>query len=118
MHMGLPVKVVNLEGEETFAPYLLRLAGWTEEQYFKEAPESRLVEFEDGEIIVHSPVNVRHQRIVGFLTFLLHGYVETHDLGEVLNGPGVVRPRPGLDYEPDIFVVLAAQHDQFSEQYF
>lgn len=116
--MRLPVKVVTSDGQEIGGPYLLRLVGWTEEQYFKEAPESQIVEFEDGDLIVPSPVNVRHQRIVGFLSFLLRGYVESHSLGEVLNGPGVVQLRPGLDYEPDIFVIATAQQDQVSEQYF
>jgi len=116
--MRLPVKVVTSDGEEFCGPYLLRLVGWTEEEYFQEAPESQIVEFEDGDLIVPSPVNVRHQRLVGFLSFLLRGYVESHSLGEVLNGPGVVRLRPGLDYEPDIFVVATAQQGQVSEQYF
>ena len=116
--MRLPVKVVTSDGEEIGGPYLLRLVGWTEEQYFQEAPESQIVEFEDGDLIVPSPVNVRHQQIVRFLTFLLQGHTESHSLGEVLNGPGVVRLRPGLDYEPDIFVVTTTQQAQFSEQYF
>ncbi len=116
--MSLPVKVVTLNGEESFGPYLLRVAGWTEDQYFKEAPESRFVEFEDGEIIVHSPVNIRHQQIVRFLTFLVGGYVEARDLGDVLNGPAVARLRPGLDYEPDIFVIAAEHLNQLEEQHF
>lgn len=44
--------------------------------------------------------------------------MEARNLGEVLNGPAVARLRPGLDYEPDIFVVAAAQLDQLEEQYF
>lgn len=116
--MSWTVKVVTLDGEEFCGPYLLRLVGWTEEQYFQEAPESQIVEFEDGDLIMPSPVNVRHQRLVGFLSFLLRGHVESHNLGEVLNGPGVVRLRPGLDYEPDIFVVAATQQGQVGEQYF
>lgn len=116
--MRLPVKVVELDGAESSRPYLLRLMGWTEEQYFKEAPESRFVEFEDGELIVHSPVNVRHQRIVGFLTALLRVYVRSRNLGGVLNGPGVTQLRPGLDYEPDIFVVPTEHLDRFGEQHF
>ena len=116
--MQLPVKLVELDGTESSRPYLLRLMGWTEEQYFKEAPESRFVEFEDGELIVHSPVNVRHQRIVGFLAFLLRGYAESRHLGEVLTGPGVTQLRPGLDYEPDVFVVLSEHLDRFGAQHF
>jgi len=41
--------------------------------------------------------------VAGFLTFLLRGYVEERGLGEVLNGPAVLRIREGVDKEPDIF---------------
>ncbi|MBI3989313.1 MAG: Uma2 family endonuclease [candidate division NC10 bacterium] len=116
--MGLTVKVMTEEGQELCDSYLLRLGGWTEARYFAEAPESRIVEFEDGELIMPSPVNVRHQQLVGFLTFLLRGYVRAKGLGEVLNGPAVVRLWPGLDYEPDIFVILGEQLRQFETQYF
>ena len=116
--MDLPVKVVELDGQRSYRPYLLHLMGWTEEQYFKEAPEMWFVEFEDGELIVHSPVHVSHQQLVRFLTFLLQGVVRFRNLGEVLNGPAVVRLRPSLNYEPDIFVVPAAQLNRLSDQHF
>jgi Uma2 family endonuclease len=83
--------------------FLLRVGDWTEERYFAEAPEDRLWEFEDGEIIVHSPATPDHQRVVRFLTFLLSGYVEERAMGEVFNGPAVLRLRPGSNKEPDVF---------------
>jgi len=116
--LRLPVEVVERDGTRSYRPYLLRLMGWTEEQYFKEAPEMWFVEFEDGELIVHAPVNVRHQCIVGFLTVLLRGYVRFRNLGNVLNGPAVVRLRPGLNYEPDIFVVSVEHLHRFRRQHF
>jgi Uma2 family endonuclease len=116
--MSLPLKVIKLEGEEMFAPYLLRVGGWTEERYFAEAPETRIMEFEDGEIIMPSPVNTRHQDIVRFLTFLITGYAGRQKLGKVLNGLAVVRLRPHLDYEPDIFFIANKQLDQLGDQYF
>ncbi len=100
--MAFGVKVMAADGEELREPYLLRLGGWTEERYFAEAPESQIVEFEDGELIMPSPVNIRHQDIVGFLTFLLRGYMGSKGLGRVFNGPGVARE----------------QLDQLAEQYF
>jgi len=117
MMMGFPLKVTTPSGDESREPYILRVAGWTEARYFKEAPETRLAEFEDGEVIMHSPAGTRHQQVVAFLTFLLRGYVRARDLGEVLNGPAVVRLRPGLAYEPDIFVVGRDQLGQLGEQY-
>lgn len=116
--MSPALKVIGVDGEETHEPYLLRAGGWTEERYFEEAPETQIVEFEDGDIIVPSPASVRHQETVRFLTFLMTGYVGQHQLGRVLNGPAVVRLRPNLDYEPDIFFIGNAQLEQLGEQYF
>ena len=50
--MSLTLKVIRVDGEEMHESYLLRAGGWTEERYFEEAPETRIVEFEDGDIIV------------------------------------------------------------------
>ncbi|WP_322797486.1 Uma2 family endonuclease [Thermoflexus sp.] len=99
------VRVVTDTGEEIEEPFLLRLTGWTEARYFEEAPEDRLWEFQEGEVIVHSPATPQHQRLVGFLTFLLKGYVEAKGLGEVFNGPAVLRLRPGWVKEPDLFFI-------------
>jgi Uma2 family endonuclease len=114
---GLPLKVTTASGDEAREPYLLRVAGWSEARYFAEAPETRLAEFEDGEVIMHSPASIRHQQVVAFLTFLVRGYVRARDLGEVLNGPAVVRLRPGLDYEPDLFFVPKATLRRLGDQY-
>lgn len=115
--MGLSLRVTTASGDEARESYLLRVAGWSETRYFAEAPETRLAEFEDGEIVMHSPAGTRHQHVVRFLTFLITGYVTTRRLGTVLNGPAVVRLRPGLDYEPDIFFVGRDQLGQLGKQY-
>jgi Uma2 family endonuclease len=116
--VSLALSIVTADGKEMSGPYLLRLPGWTEDQYFREAPESRFVEFEDGEVIVHSPVGIHHQRITIFLIMLLHGYVRRRRLGEILSGPAVVRLRPDLDYEPDIFFVPMSQVGNLAQEYF
>lgn len=111
------VRVVTDAGEEIEGPFLLRLSGWTEERYFQEAPEDRIWEFEDGEVIVHSPATLLHQRLVGFLTFLLKGYVEARGLGEVLNGPAVLRLRPGAAKEPDLFFIHRDRRSNIREEW-
>lgn len=103
--MTLTLKLMTADGDEVAGPFLVRMAGWTEEAYFREASETRIVEFEDGELIVHSPAGTRHQLLVAFLVVLLRTFVRSRQLGEILGGPAVVRLRPGLDYEPDIFFV-------------
>ena len=116
--VALAVKILLADGDQLSAPFLLRIGGWTEEQYFREAPESAIVEFADGEVIVHSPAGVEHQDITGFLSVLQRAYVRRRNLGRVLNGPAVVRLRPGLDYEPDIFFVPRDRIGLFTAQYF
>jgi Uma2 family endonuclease len=116
--MVLPVKVYDAEGKEFSGPYLVYMDGWTEERYLAEAPEMGFVEFADGELIVHSPVSIRHQEIAGFLTFLLTGYVDSNGLGTVLNGPAVVRLRPDLLYEPDVFFVSRDRSQTMEAQYY
>ena len=115
--MSLALRLMTADGDELSEPYLVRIGGWTEDRYFREAPETRFVEFEDGEVIVHSPAGVRHQRLTRFLTMLLQAFVRRRGLGEILNGPAVVRLRPGLNYEPDIFFIpqnrLAALGDEY-----
>ena len=116
--MVLPVKVCDAKGEEFWGPYLLYLGGWTEDRYFAEAPEMWYVEFADGELIVHSPVAIRHQDTTAFLFFLLKGYVDAMGIGKVFMGPAVVQLRAGLDYEPDIFFITNEQVSQLKEQHF
>jgi hypothetical protein len=80
------IEVVTEPGVPVTERFLLRVAGWTEERYFAEAPEDRVWEFRDGELIVQSPGMPRHQDLVGFLTFLLRGYTEA--AGSTLPGCG------------------------------
>jgi Uma2 family endonuclease len=113
----MQIEVVTIDGKRVEIPFLVRLGGWTEERYFAEAPEDQLWEFEDGELIVHSPASSRHQRIVRFLTFLLNGYVEERGLGEVFNGPAVLRLREGVDKEPDILFIPQNRRESIKTMY-
>lgn len=113
----MQIKIVTAEGKGIEAPFLVRIGGWTEERYFTEAPEDQIWEFEEGEIIIHSPASPHHQRIVRFLTFLVNGYVEEKRLGEVFNGPAVLRLREGVDKEPDIFFIPENRRENIKTMY-
>lgn len=113
----MTIQVVTNDGKEVWEPFLLRLSGWTEERYFDEAPEDRIWEFIDGELIVHSPANTLHQRLVYFLTFVLGGYVQERQLGEVFNGPAVLHLRAGVNPEPDIFFICQERQANVSLAY-
>lgn len=116
--MTLALKIVTADGQEVAGPFLVRMPGWTEERYFREGSETRIVEFEDGEVIVHSPAGTRHQLLVAFLMVLLRTYVRNRGLGEVLGGPAVVRLRPGLNCEPDVFFVPSHKLGALQGEYF
>ncbi len=104
--MGKQYAVIDAQGKEPLdGGYELRLTGWTEERYWRNAPSDRFWEFVDGEVVVASPVDIRHQRMVKFLTFLAGAVSEAQGTGEVLNGPAALRLRVDLAREPDIFVL-------------
>ncbi|MGC8916244.1 MAG: Uma2 family endonuclease [Thermoanaerobaculum sp.] len=116
--MGFALKLVQPEGEQALEAFLLRIPGWSEERYFAEAPDMAFVEFEDGDLVMHAPVSIRHQQLTQFLALLLRAYVRQKKLGDVLCGPAVLRLRPGLNYEPDIFVIPAGQLDRLEPHCF
>ncbi len=98
--------VVQLRGQEqTAGSFLVRMAGWTLEQYLEEAPEGEIWEFARGEVIMHSPVTAEHQDLVRFLLRLLDGYCEHRQWGKVLMGPAAVQILPDVVREPDLFVL-------------
>ncbi len=116
--MSVSLKMINQDQEEVLEQFLLRVPGWSEERFLDEAPEMWFCELEDGELIMHSPVNIRHQDIVGFLSGLLRYFNSKFDLGVVLCGPAVIRLRLGLLYEPDIFFIRKDRTNNLMEQYY
>jgi len=55
-----------------------------------------------GEIKMHSPVNLRHARLLNFMDRLLAGYVEHEDLGEVHRENVAVRLSIRDTFMPDL----------------
>ena len=54
------------QGQHTLTADEVWVPGWTEERFFAEAPEQGFYELKDGKLIMHSAVNVDHQRMGGF----------------------------------------------------
>jgi len=113
----MKLRVVDENGVRVGEAYEVRVPGWSEQRYFAETPEEGFYEFEDGELIVHSAVNVEHQDLVLFLGSLLRVFVSKKSLGKVLGGPCVFRVRDGLAREPDIFFVSNERLPEVREQY-
>jgi len=85
--------------------YRIHIPGWTLEEFLRLAPENQRWEFVHGEVIMHSPASLRHQRIVGWLYRLLQRFCEHHACGEALTGPAALRILPQVVREPDVFVL-------------
>src|SRR5215212_6602656 len=82
----------------------------TYEEYLAWDCTCTLAEWVAGEVIFHMPPKEYHQRIVVFLTTLLHNFVQLYRLGRVIVAPFTMRALPnGNAREPDVFF-LATQH--------
>lgn len=97
----MEIKLVNEKGQLIDEPHQIRLYGWTEERYFKEAPRDRKCEFVKGDLILMTPMSEDHSDVATFLSFLLRGYCDTKDLGKLLTGP-TIRIELGINREPDL----------------
>ena len=77
------------------------------EEFLAWADEDTLAEWVDGEISMASPASKRHQDIAGFLYQLLDLYVQSRDLGDVIQAPFQMKLEHGR--EPDL-LFIAAEH--------
>jgi Uma2 family endonuclease len=62
-----------------------------------------------GELVMHSPVNLRHARLVNFLDRLLGGFLEHEDLGELHRESVAVRLSVRETFMPDLAYFTKAQ---------
>lgn len=89
------------------------------EEYLQLAPETRIAEWVNGEIITYMPPTLRHQELTWFLFHLLSGFVRLLDLGVVGTAPFGVRLWPGGPArEPDVFYVSKDKLPQLTNKQF
>jgi Uma2 family endonuclease len=88
----------------------------TWEEFHDWADEDTTAEWVDGEILVPSPVSLRHQRIANFLYRVLSDFVVAHVGGEVLNAPFMMKLGSSAR-EPDVLVVSREHLDRLKEAY-
>ncbi len=85
----------------------------TWEEFVAWCDEDMWAEWVDGEVIVLSPASIAHQELMTFLIFLLRLFVRTHDLGELLPTPTLMRlPSRPSGREPDLLFVAKEHLDR------
>jgi Uma2 family endonuclease len=85
-------------------PYIIKFKNWSEERYYHEAPSDIKCEYVEGDVIMYCPMSTEHSKATGFLYFLLEGYCDANELGQVLQDP-TVRLFPQINRQPDICFV-------------
>ena len=77
----------------------------TEEEFEAWCDEDIAAEYVDGEVIVHSPVRIRHSELAIFLASIMKLVAEQGDSGLVLGPEVQTRLRPGLRRIPDVMFI-------------
>ena len=77
----------------------------TEEEFEAWCEEDIAAEYVDGEVIVHSPVRIRHSELAIFLASTMKLVAEQGDAGLVLGPEVQARLRPGLRRIPDVMFI-------------
>ncbi len=86
------------------------------EQFLQWLDEDTWAEWEDGEVILMSPVSREHSRLHTFLLSLLHFFVSSRQLGEVFSEPFQMKTAPDLPGRaPDILFVRREHLDRLTE---
>ncbi len=76
------------------------------EKYLEFAGDSQIVEWSDGEVIIYTPPQYRHQAIISFLGTLLKLFIDFFDQGIIIYTPFEVKLWPdGPSREPDIIFI-------------
>ncbi|NOZ05216.1 MAG: Uma2 family endonuclease [Chloroflexi bacterium] len=86
------------------------------EAFLASFDEDTYAEWVNGEIIMMSPANDRHQDLSGFLESVLRSFVETHDLGIVRSAPFQMR-LADTGREPDLLFVAQEHLDRLRKMY-
>jgi Uma2 family endonuclease len=84
-------------------------------KFFQELREDQKAEFINGEVVVHSPVQLVHDRSSFLLAKLIGTYVDLHSLGYVSHEKLLVCLTRN-DYEPDISYFNSAKAAAFKPQ--
>jgi len=82
-------------------PYLIRRYEATLADYEQISDEDLKCEYVDGELIVHSPASIAHERLVTFISTLINLLASSRNLGEVY-GSNAVMQLGRRRFSPDV----------------
>ncbi|HEX6820292.1 MAG TPA: Uma2 family endonuclease [Ktedonobacterales bacterium] len=88
----------------------------TYEQFLEWADEDTRAEWVDGEVVMNSPVSLRHEQIANFLIEVMSKYVRLHGLGEVVGGPFQMKLATS-GREPDVLYAEKSHLDRLKSTY-
>ncbi len=90
---------------------------WTADEFLDWLEPHVRVELIGGERAMHSPVNLRHARLLNFLDRLLAAYLDVHEVGELHREVLAVRLGPRDVFLPDLTFFTNDQVARLGEVY-
>src|SRR5437773_981282 len=63
----------------------------TEAEFVEWCDDETWAEWIDGQVLLMSPVSYEHAKLTSFLIHLFRGFVDEHDLGDVVSEPFQIR---------------------------
>jgi len=88
----------------------------TYEEFLEWADEDTLAEWINGEVVMTTPANARHQHIARFLLSVMHPFVEHRGLGVVLSAPFQMKLAHS-GREPDLLFIAGEHLERLKETY-
>ncbi len=88
----------------------------TYDEFLTWADEDTLAEWVDGEVMMYSPANDRHQDVSGFLQSVMRSFVEVRQLGIVRSAPFQMKLAQS-GREPDLLFVAKTNLGRLKENY-
>ena len=92
--------------------FMVMIAGQTEDDYLRHAPDRQFCEFIDGIVYMPPRVHADHQEDVNRLLFFIMYYHTLRPVGYLSSGPAAIKLRDGCWLEPDLFLVPEAARTQ------
>ena len=89
----------------------------TAEEFLEWLEPGTLADLIGGAMFMHSPVSIRHARLLNFLDFLLRSYLERHPLGELFREVVAVRLGSGSVFQPDLAFLRAERRNAIRDNY-